>query len=104
MHLNREELTHLFIIFTFLILLAAIVVGLLVCVCGRIRCRRRNSRSNKFPATATSSSYNPLIHNSKSDPLSLDFEYIDSPDALDQPTAIVSPTIRVSTLHDASRN
>ncbi|KAI6223783.1 hypothetical protein M3Y99_01431900 [Aphelenchoides fujianensis] len=98
MHLTREELTNVLLVFTVLILLLACLIGVIVCLCGRIRCRRSGRRTSKFPPTATSSSYNPLIHSSKSDPLSLDIEFIDSPDAHDQP-AIVSPTVRVSTLH-----
>lgn len=103
MILNREEFTTALLVLTGLILLLACCVALGACFWAQFRCRRRRDRSNSKPGQPTnSSSYNPLLQSSKSDPISLDIEYIDSVDPNEQPTLVSSAT-QVKTLHGGAR-
>ncbi|CAD5225975.1 unnamed protein product [Bursaphelenchus okinawaensis] len=98
MKMDREELTKTFAIFTAAILALAFTVGCLACLCAKYCCRggKSEDKKRKSLANAQSSSYNPLIQNSKSDPISLDIDFIDS---TNEPTDVVSSTIQVNSLH-----
>ncbi|CAD5230558.1 unnamed protein product [Bursaphelenchus xylophilus] len=97
MQMSREELTRTFAIFTAAILALAFTVGCLACICAKYCCRGKSDEKKRKPLAQTqSSSYNPLIQNSKSDPISLDIDFIDS---ANEPTEVVSSTTKVNSLH-----
>lgn len=100
MILNREEFTYTLLALTGLVFLLACCVGIVACLWSQFRCKRgknRNRSASNHQAT-TSSSYNPLLQSSKSDPISLDIEYIDDA-AVEQP---VSPAVKIRSLHGAA--
>ncbi|KAI6190687.1 hypothetical protein M3Y97_00145700 [Aphelenchoides bicaudatus] len=103
MILNREEFTTVLLFFTVATFILACLVALCACMWSKFQFKRDRARSSsKSGQPPHSSSYNPLLQSSKSEPISLDIEYIDSADPNDQ-SLLVSSTTQVKTVDVSAR-